>query len=242
MLRIRNVQVDLPPAAFDDGAAWWAAALGGTPRETDGVYVHLDGVRAPVGVHLQRLGDGPAALHLDLEADDVAAEVARLLDLGAEDLGPVPGEEHGERILRDPAGLVCCVAPVGQAQQLSAERSPSDLRLLVLDVPADAHAASHAFWGAALGGESGVGERQPEYAWVGGLQGPGGGEVGLLVQRLEDGPARVHVDLHVADRAARDAEVARLVGLGATHVAAARSWVTLATPGGPLVCVVPDDE
>lgn len=241
MLRIRNLQVDVAPAWFDDAVAWWSAALGGTPRETDGIYVHVDGVRAPVGVHLQRLGDGPGRFHLDLEADDVAAETARLLALGAEDLGPVLDGEPGERVLADPAGLVLCIAPAGQPQLLDDGYDDRvQLRVLLFDVPPADSRAQATFWAAALDARvRAVGPDDPEFTAVVGVEGPGGA-VPMAVQRLEQGSARVHVDLHCPDPVARDAEVARLVGLGATEVARSSQWVVLRTPGGPLVCVVPD--
>ena len=105
VLRVRNLQVDVPADVHDAAVAWWAAALGGTPRATDEPeYTHLDGVRAPIGVHVQRLGDGVGGYHLDLETDgDVAVEVERLVGLGATDVGPLAAGEPG-RVLADPAG------------------------------------------------------------------------------------------------------------------------------------------
>jgi hypothetical protein len=60
---------------------------------------------------------------------------------------------------------------------------------------------------------------------------------GVLVQRLGDGAARVHLDIHTTDRAA---EVARLVELGATVVEEAEPWTIMRDPAGLLFCVVPD--
>ncbi len=57
----------------------------------------------------QRTGAGtPPRVHLDIETDDVPAEVARVLALGAS----VMEERKGYTILRDPAGMVFCVVPV----------------------------------------------------------------------------------------------------------------------------------
>jgi len=53
----------------------------------------------------------PARVHLDLETDDVAAEVARLLALGA----AVEAEHNLFTVLRDPGGMVFCVVPVQTA-------------------------------------------------------------------------------------------------------------------------------
>lgn len=243
MLRVRNLQVDVAPDAHDAAVAWWAAALGGTPRATDEPeYTHLDGVRAPIGVHVQRLGEGPGRFHLDLETDgDVDAEVARLRDLGATDVGALPGGEAG-RVLADPAGLPFCVTTTGQAQHLDDDRARAHLHVVVLDVPPDSRRREAAFWAAAVGGEVvAPGPHFPEFSGVQGVRGPGG-PVAVLVQRLGDGPARVHVDLHVPDGATRDAEVARLTALGATVDQEHGHWVVLRVPGGHLVCVVPDEH
>ena len=69
--------------------------------------------------------------------------------------------------------------------------------------------------------------------------GEGGLQLGL--QRVEDptpGKNRVHFDAHVPDRVA---EVARLVGLGATEVAEhtvpGLTWTVLADPDGNRFCV-----
>ena len=72
-------------------------------------------------LELQRTGAGtPARVHLDLETDDVAAEVARVVGLGATVL-----EEHeGYTILTDPGGMVFCVVPVQTATTSSATRRP----------------------------------------------------------------------------------------------------------------------
>lgn len=240
-LRVRNLQVEVEPAQRDAAAAWWAAALGGRPRATDGsASTHLDGVRAPIGVHVQRVLDGPARFHLDLETDgDVGAAVSRLRSLGASDVGALPGDEEG-RILGDPAGLPFCVTAAGQAQQLDDDRTATYLHAVVLDVPAGLVAAVAGFWAAAFEGEVVPPHvTHPEFTAVRGPEGPGG-RVGLLVQALEAGVPGVHVDLAVPDRATRDAEVARLVDRGAT-LAARGVWAVLHAPGGHAVCIVPQD-
>ncbi|MBB5955632.1 putative enzyme related to lactoylglutathione lyase [Saccharothrix tamanrassetensis] len=70
---------------------------------------------------------------------------------------------------------------------------------------------------------------------------PAEGGVQLGLQRVDDptpGKNRVHFDTHVADRVA---EVARLVGLGATEVAEhtvpGLTWTVLEDPEGNQFCV-----
>jgi hypothetical protein len=103
---------------------------------------------------------------------------------------------------------------------------------VVIDVaPAD-HENEVAFWSGAAGRLT-QGERYPEYHWT---EIPGQ-DVALLVQRLDDGESRVHVDIHTTDV---DAEVARLEQLGATRVRQVHSWWIMRDPAGLPFCVIPD--
>src|SRR5688572_17933503 len=81
--RLVAIGIDVPADVHEQTAAFWAGALGATATpDEDGTYAHLEGVERPI-VFVQRLGDGPARLHVDVETDDVPAEVARLEALGA---------------------------------------------------------------------------------------------------------------------------------------------------------------
>jgi hypothetical protein len=62
-----------------------------------------------------------------------------------------------------------------------------------------------------------------------------GSPLQLLFQRLDEdaGPVRAHLDLGTDDR---EAEVRRLVALGATDVAPGRGWQVLRDPLGQLFC------
>ena len=88
----------------------------------------------------------------------------------------------------------------------------SRLSKIVIDVPAADHDRELAFWSGATGLPLAQYDRHPEYH---GAELPGH-EMGLLVQRLGDGPGRVHLDIHTDDPAA---EMARLEKLGAELVA-----------------------
>ena len=106
---------------------------------------------------------------------------------------------------------------------------------LVVDVPAETHDAELAFWQGALGKPFTQAKKFPEYHWA---DLPGDGN-GLLLQRLGDGPARVHIDIHTTDRAA---EVARLRALGATMVDDGEHWAIMRDPAGLVFCVIPDED
>jgi hypothetical protein len=108
----------------------------------------------------------------------------------------------------------------------------SRLYKIVIDVPASEHDRELSFWEAAVGqplSPSGY----PEYHGT-----PlNGQDFWLLTQRLGQGAARVHVDIHTDDL---EAEVARLERLGAERVQRAHSWWVMRDPAGLLFCVIPD--
>jgi hypothetical protein len=103
---------------------------------------------------------------------------------------------------------------------------------IVVDVPADEHDQELAFWSAATGSPLGRFDRHPEYH---GAELPGS-DLWLLVQRLDDGPGRVHLDIHTDDLGA---EVARLEKLGAERVQQVHGWWVMRDPAGLLFCVLP---
>ncbi len=106
---------------------------------------------------------------------------------------------------------------------------------VVVDVPPADHDRELAFWRGASGQPLRQGTRFPEYH---GAELPGQ-DFGLLVQRLGDGSARVHVDIHTDDV---DAEVSRLERLGAQQVERLDFWCVMRDPAGLLFCVVRDER
>jgi len=78
---------DLPAAA-----EFWSAALGLDREDSndpdDENYVLLKNRPGDVHIEVQKV-DHPSRLHLDIEADDIEAEVRRLESLGARRLGPI---------------------------------------------------------------------------------------------------------------------------------------------------------
>ncbi|MBS0396334.1 MAG: VOC family protein [Proteobacteria bacterium] len=100
---------DLPGAA-----AFWGGALGLPVRPLAGPdnagYVGLGEPRGPLHVEVQRV-DHPSRVHLDIEADDVEAEVRRLEALGARRVRQV----HRWWVLEAPTGQRFCVVPAESA-------------------------------------------------------------------------------------------------------------------------------
>jgi predicted enzyme related to lactoylglutathione lyase len=108
----------------------------------------------------------------------------------------------------------------------------SRVAAVVIDVAADDHDRELSFWEAATGQSL----DQLEYPEYHGGRLPGQ-DIGLLVQRLGEGAARVHVDIHTDDL---DAELKRLEQHGAQRVQRADKWWVMRDPAGLLFCVVPD--
>ena len=109
--RIGLVLIDHPEEAWEQGLAFWAGVQGVTPTgEDSGLAEYRSlGTLGSIALESQRTGAGtPPRVHLDIETDDVAAEVARVVALGAR----VEEERDGYTILRDPGGMVFCVVPV----------------------------------------------------------------------------------------------------------------------------------
>ena len=109
----------------------------------------------------------------------------------------------------------------------------SRLSKIVIDVPKADHDRELAFWSGATGQQLIRFDRHPEYH---GAELPGH-DLGLLIQRLGDGPGRVHLDIHTDDPAA---EMARLEKLGAEPVAQVHAWWIMCDPAGLPFCVIPE--
>lgn len=109
MLRLRGVTLNSAnPARL---ARFWADVLGYDPRSLWEPYA---GIKDPSGrdPHLTFQPDqdsGPGRLHLDLYADDVDAEVERLVGLGARRIRRVEEGDTWWWVLRDPDGNEFCV-------------------------------------------------------------------------------------------------------------------------------------
>ena len=107
--RIGIVLIDHPESDWERALAFWAGVQGTEPRGADDDPYRRIGRIGSVGLESQRVGEGtPARIHLDIESDDVSAEVARVVGLGA----TVLEEREGYTVLQDPGGLLFCVVPI----------------------------------------------------------------------------------------------------------------------------------
>lgn len=82
--RLAGFIVDCDTENLDEAAGFWSAALGYPIREAqpEPQYRELDADRDHLHVEVQAVSH-PSRVHLDIETDDLEAEVARLEKLGA---------------------------------------------------------------------------------------------------------------------------------------------------------------
>ncbi|MDG6110358.1 VOC family protein [Dactylosporangium aurantiacum] len=107
--RLFGIFVDLPAADAPTAATFWSTALGGHPEVVAGEehFTILRGAVPDLVVGVQTVDDAPR-YHVDIETDDVDAEVARLCAAGAVEVSRWL-ECH---VLRAPGGQLLCVIPV----------------------------------------------------------------------------------------------------------------------------------
>ncbi|HEU4809160.1 MAG TPA: VOC family protein [Sphingomicrobium sp.] len=109
--RINGILIDCNVEDIEAAARFWAEALGrpidpGHPG-TRGNYVMLETPPGEWSVQVQRV-DHESRVHLDIETDDIAAEVARLEKLGA----TVDTRMERWVVMRAPSGQRFCVVRV----------------------------------------------------------------------------------------------------------------------------------
>ena len=109
--RINGILIDCNVEDIDAAARFWAAALGRRvdPEHpgTRGPYRMLETPPDEIAVQIQRV-DHESRIHLDIETDDIAAEVARLEKLGA----TVDTRKERWVVMRAPSGQCFCVVRV----------------------------------------------------------------------------------------------------------------------------------
>jgi Glyoxalase-like domain len=106
--RLFGLFMDTPRAAAPEAVTFWSAALGATPYVEDESYTRLTGAHDGLALEVQAIDDGEPRYHLDIETDDVEAEAARLIALGA----TVVARPPGWYVLRAPSGHILCVVAV----------------------------------------------------------------------------------------------------------------------------------
>ncbi|GAA4938700.1 VOC family protein [Actinoplanes utahensis] len=107
--RLFGLFIDTPAADTPAAAKFWAGAFGTTAQPVPGEeeFIALHDAFPGLAVDVQAVDDAPR-YHLDIESDDVAAEAARLLSLGA----TLVADHGGHQTLRAPGGHLLCVVPI----------------------------------------------------------------------------------------------------------------------------------
>ena len=111
--RLSILLLDLPPEHHAAGSAFWAGATGrpAAPDPADSHWASLGAFADGFHVEIQRTGAGtPPRWHVDMESDDVEAEVARLEALGARRHEYIADGRFWQML--DPSGLVFCVVGI----------------------------------------------------------------------------------------------------------------------------------
>jgi hypothetical protein len=102
--RLCAIGIDCQDADLEAASTFWSRALGRDVKETEGAYASLvDRPGQPI-VFVQKVSH-PSRVHLDIESDDVEAEVARLEALGAKRLEKI----NTWWVMESPTGQRFCV-------------------------------------------------------------------------------------------------------------------------------------
>ncbi len=109
--RLCALLIDCRTSDVDEAARFWGEALGRPVdlehRGSRGNYRMLETPPDEPVVQIQRV-DHESRVHIDIEADDIPAEVARLEKLGA----TVVGQVKRWVVMQAPTGQRFCVVPV----------------------------------------------------------------------------------------------------------------------------------
>jgi len=103
--RLAGFIIDCKDAELGGAARFWSGALGMEEAGVEnGTYARLDATARDLVIEVQRVRHD-SRLHLDIEADDIEAEVARLEKLGAKRVAKV----KTWWVLEAPTGQHFCV-------------------------------------------------------------------------------------------------------------------------------------
>ena len=110
--RLGTLIFDCERGNLNDHALFWAKVLGGVPSEAseqvNPQFVRIDGNPDEAKVLVQSV-DHPSRVHIDIETDDIDAEVKRLTGLGATVVERLPRWV----VLEAPSGhRFCVIGPI----------------------------------------------------------------------------------------------------------------------------------
>ena len=109
--RLAGFIIDCQTDDLDQAAQFWSQALGYPLKKSNAVedskYKLLDTPADDLHIEVQKV-DHPSRVHLDIEADDIEAEVKRLEKLGARRIKQI----HTWVVMEAPTGQRFCVVRV----------------------------------------------------------------------------------------------------------------------------------
>jgi len=112
--RFSTLLIDVPRAEVPAATEFWSSALGvpARPSPDEEQFTSLRGAFPELVMAIQSVDDAPR-YHIDIETDDLDAETARLIGLGAVEIG----RWLDCRTLQAPGGHLLCVIPVHSAPE-----------------------------------------------------------------------------------------------------------------------------
>lgn len=226
--------LDTPAERWDPGVTFWSEVTGGRAsraRGEQGQFVTLLPERGRSWLKMQAVDGDKAGVHLDLDAPDRLAAVARSRTLGARDAWTY----ESVPVMHSPGGLPYChtLGDDSEAAKMEREGRVAIVDQVCLDIPSRLWDAEVDFWCQLTGRDLERGLRS-EFAF---LRDPDpAGPPRLLLQRLDDDAPWVtaHLDLAVANR---PNEVRRHEDLGGQRLADFERWTVLRAPSGHKYCL-----
>ena len=212
--------IDVPADEHARALAFWCAVTGHrlAPHEGDSEeYATLYPADADPHLRVQRLGDGPARVHVDLHHPD-----------------------QSFRVLSSPAGLPYCEVYAVRQRRARPIKWPqghhSAVDQLCIDIAPSRFEEECEFWSERTGWPVKGFTEHPEFR---ALVRPPEQPIRILLQRLEDErPTSAHLDLSSDDR---EAETRRHEALGAHVVRRHEWWTVLRDPVGLEYCITDRD-
>ena len=108
--RLAGFIIDCNTDDLETAAGFWCSALGLQRGPSDGRYITMQTAPGDPHIEVQRVSH-ESRVHLDIEADDTAAEVRRLELLGARKIGAV----NDWYVMEAPTGQRFCIVPAASA-------------------------------------------------------------------------------------------------------------------------------
>lgn len=229
--------LDVPRPRWEEAVGFWSAATGwavSPPRGENEQFLTLMPQTGDAWLKMQAVDDGEPRIHVDLDAADREAAVARSTSLGAQPAWTYDGVP----VMRSPGGLLFChTLGEGSAPRCARSEPERVVDQICIDIPRNRWDEEVAFW-AAVTGRTPESTITPEFLRLADPDPHGGLRFLLQLLEEEDGEVRAHPDFAVAHRAA---ETCRHEAIGAETVDVLESWTVMRAPYGQVYCLTDRD-